>query len=580
MFRTHPDSSLSYVSAGAGPLVVLCHGVTDSAAALSDLVGRLADRYLVVAIDGLGHGLSRTSTATEREAPMASALAALADTLDLLVHEHGRAVGIGHSMGGALLTRLAVQRPDLFAGVIGEDPSWLSPSHAQRYVAGIPATLAHHRAIRSAPAGTLEHNQAEHPAWPEAERAGWLAANLQVDLDFLATGEVGDTDWRDVATKLSVPTLIVSGDGADVVLGQSGLHEIDQLRNANIATHMVAGASHCVRRDDAEAFQTVVNDFLSRVHPPLDPDAAVRLPGEPAVVGPQPSQTTQFYIDPQLQRALTEPYFPHWDPVGTRERADANARPAIIAPGTALDVVEVDGQTVRVWHPPTTPERVIFAIHGGGFMAGRPAYDDERNSELAAQLNAVVASPEYRLAPEHPFPAGARDCMVAAQWIETTFDLPLYVYGDSAGGGLAETTAAMLLERGSTPPAGVIMLEPFLDPSMSGRSIRTQQDAQMWNRRKAYHAWRAYLADTHPRELPRLIDHAHGNFLPRVLTVVASADLLRDEGIVWTTDLVDAGFNAQLHMMPGTYHAGLSVPGTRVWKRVLALIENFVTERD
>ena len=65
-----------------------------------------------------------------------------------------------------------------------------------------------------------------------------------------------------------------------------------------------------------------------------------------------------------------------------------------------------------------------------------------------------------------------------------------------------------------------------------------------------------------------------------MLTVVASADLLRDEGIVWTTDLVDAGFNAQLHMMPGTYHAGLSVPGTRVWKRVLVLIENFVTERD
>lgn len=585
MFRTHPDRPLSYVSTGAGPLVVLCHGVTDCAASLADLVERLSDRYLVVAIDSLGHGLSRRTTPAERETPMASALAALEDTLERLVHEHGVAVGIGHSMGGALLTRLAARRPDLFAGVIGEDPSWLSPDQAQRYLDGVPGSLEYHRTLRAAPAGALENNRAEYPSWPETERPGWLAGKLQVDLDFLETGEVGFVDWREFAATISVPALIVTGDGDDVVLGHPGIAEIDALHNGSIRTHLIEGARHCVRREDAEAFQAVVDSFLDRVHPALDPEAAVREPGEPAVVGPQPSQTAEFYIDPQLRGPLAEAYYPQWDPIGTRERTEANLPPTAAAEGTELDVREFEGVSVRVWNPPASAERVILAIHGGGFMAGRADFDDERNSQLAARLNAAVVSPEYRLAPEHPFPAAAEDCLSAVRMLErdglvgeSSQALPFFIYGDSAGGGLAESVGAMLLEGEAVSPAGFIMLEPFLDPSMSGRSIRVHQDAQMWNHMKAYHAWRAYLQGTHPRELPRLIDHRDREHLPRVLTIVASADLLRDEGIAWTTDLVDAGFNAQLHMMAGTYHAGLSMPGTRVWEQVQQLMEDFVTD--
>ncbi|MDP9806716.1 acetyl esterase/lipase [Trueperella bonasi] len=460
MFKTRPCSSLPYFRAGCGPLVVMCAtGAANSSARanftqpFSNLAGSLADRYLLV---GVGLPSAKGGAQVARR---------LEDTLETLVHEHGRAVAIEHAETGGHLYQLARSRPDLFAGMIG------GAAPLQELPSSVPA--------------------------------------LELD-----------TTWA----------------------------------------------------DQTDANRASVVDFLHRIHPPFDPESHVREPDKAAEIGPQPSQTASFYIDPQLQPALAEAYYPQWDPIGTRERAAANARPAVISPGTRLQVVEIGAVSVRVWHPPGKAERALLAIHGGGFMAGSAQADDQRNSELAARLNAVVASPDYRLAPEHPFPAAANDCLAALG----ALDLPLFILGDSAGGGLAETTAVMMLERGEAP-MGLIMLEPFLDPSMSGRSMRIHHQAQMWNRVKAYHAWRAYLADTHPGELPRLVDHPGCGV--RVLTVVAAADSLRDEGIIWTTDLVDVGFNAALHMLAGTYHGGLSTPGTQVWEQVKSLIENFMEVR-
>ncbi len=518
------DSPLSFTRAGAGPLIVLCHGVTDSAAALFDLALRLSHRYIVVAVDSLGHGLSRRTTPADRQDPMASALKALEATLDPLVLDYGPAVGIGHSMGGALLTRLAAKRPDLFAGVIAEDPSWLSPVQADDYLRNIARNLEYHEQIRRDPAGTLERNRAEYPDWPEAERPGWLAGKLQVDLNFLATGEVGYTDWRKFARKLSVPTLIVTGDSDDVVLNHTGLEAINELGNNNIETRLIEGARHCVRRENADAFQILVDDFLNHVHPPLMPDKLGKVGGLP-----------------------------------TGGDFDANVE-------------------ARVWQPSANPESVVLAIHGGGSLAGRATY--ERNSELATLLNAVVVSPEYRLTPERPFSVHALDFLTAARYsIDTWPDLPLFIYGDSAGCGLAETTAALAFDSVLEAPAGLIMIEPSLNSLIAEQSIRTHHGTQMWNRDETHHGPDAYLQGAHPHELPRLIDHKDADHQPRVLTVVASEDPHRDEGITWTTGLVDAGFNAQLHMIHGAHDAGLSVPGTRAWEKIKALIKDFVEDK-
>ncbi|QTG75914.1 alpha/beta hydrolase [Trueperella pecoris] len=563
--------SLPVVHCGNGPLVVLCHGVTDSAASLSDLARRLSPDYRVAALDSLGHGLARPFHDAELAAPMQAALEQLTDSIELLVDAYGPAVGIGHSMGGALLTKLAAQRPELFAGVIGEDPAWLSPAQAQSYRDTVADSLAHITQVRRDPAAALAANRDEYPSWPDDERAGWLAGKLEVDLRFVEAGQVGYVDWSEWATDISVPTLIVTGTASDAVLGPSGLAQIAALANPSISTRLVPGARHCVRREDPADFDAIVREFLARVHPPFDADAVIRQPGTQAEVGPQPSQTASFYIDPQLRPELDQPYYPQWDPIGTRLRWSSPDEPPLVD-GASLEVVDIDGTTMRIWRA-GEPRRVIVAIHGGGFMAGSADGDDERNAGLARRLQAVVVSPEYRLAPEHPFPAGALDCACVAEWARNEWELPFYILGDSAGGGLAESAAVMLLENGERLD-GVIMLEPFLDPSMASRSIRTHADAQMWNRGKAHQAWKAYLAGRNPRELPRLV--SVGEHRPRVLTIVASADLLRDEGIAWTTKLVDAGFDASLHMISGTFHAGLTLPDTRVRERVFELIADFV----
>ncbi|MGV4327000.1 alpha/beta hydrolase [Trueperella pyogenes] len=571
MFNTL-SSALSAVEVGAGPLVVLCHGVTDNAASLSDLVRRLAPEYRIVALDCLGHGLSRRFHDDELAAPLDSALVALEDALEVLVQEHGPALVIGHSMGGALASRLATKRPELFTGLICEDPAWLSPEQASSYKTSLPRIRASHEDIRRDPAAALAANRCAYPDWPEDERPGWLAGKLQVDPDFLAVGEMGYVDWCEWVGEIAVPTLVVSSDGEDVLLGHSGLAKIDALGNSHIATALLPGCGHCVRRDNAQGFSDLIAPFLDRVHPPLDFAAAIRRPGTGPQVGAQPSATASFFIQPELRAALAQPYYPQWDPIGTRERGRQALAPIPVVKGVQLTVAEIDGLETRVWAPPA-PSAVVVSLHGGGFMAGSARADDERNADMARRLNAAVVSPEYRLTPEHPFPAGALDCSTIAEWAMTEWDLPFYLYGDSAGGSLAETVAAMLLEDGRRID-GLIMIEPFLDPSMSGRSIRTYANAQTWNRDKSYHAWKAYLDGRHPRVLPRLVGVVEHR--PRVLTIVASADVLRDEGIAWTTALVDAGFDAALHMLSGTYHVGLTIPGTRVRERVFGLITDFM----
>ncbi|WP_406711061.1 alpha/beta fold hydrolase [Trueperella pyogenes] len=171
MFNTL-SSALSAVEVGAGPLVVLCHGVTDNAASLSDLVRRLAPEYRVAALDCLGHGLSRRFHDDELAAPLDSALVALEDALEVLVQEHGPALVIGHSMGGALASRLATKRPELFTGLICEDPAWLSPEQASSYKTSLPRIRASHEDIRRDPAAALAANRCAYPDWPEDERPG------------------------------------------------------------------------------------------------------------------------------------------------------------------------------------------------------------------------------------------------------------------------------------------------------------------------------------------------------------------------------------------------------------------------
>lgn len=320
------------------------------------------------------------------------------------------------------------------------------------------------------------------------------------------------------------------------------------------------------------------------------------------------------FILPELAEQLALPWSPEWDLAGTRARNDQlfPERELVIS-GATLTVAQASGVEVRVWEP-ANPTSIILAIHGGGYTAGHAHEDDERNGAMSVEYRAVVVSPEYRLAPEHPFPAGPSDCLTALEWARAEYpSLPVYLYGDSAGAGLVETVACWHLDRGWPALAGLICLEPALDPSVSTPSMTTYGLGPMWSRAKATGSWQAYLAGQDPTVLPRLQDRyratrQHGQepgpqpgtgsttvpsenadeqvarkddrcpseSLPPVLVFVNPVDPLRDEGIEWALGLADAGARIELHLMPGTYHSALSVPGTQTWTRVRNIIRDFM----
>lgn len=121
----------------------------------------------------------------------------------------------------------------------------------------------------------------------------------------------------------------------------------------------------------------------------------------------------------------------------------------------------------------------MLDIHGGGFAIGSRDLDDGVNLGIAREVGAVVVSVEYRLAPETPFPGPAEDCCAALQWLVASADelgvdaTRIAVLGDSAGGGLAATTALLARDRGGPALAMQVLIEPELDDRLQTHSMRT-----------------------------------------------------------------------------------------------------------
>ena len=269
-----------------------------------------------------------------------------------------------------------------------------------------------------------------------------------------------------------------------------------------------------------------------------------------------------------------------------------------------------DGELELRWFiPPIAVRAVIVSIHGGGYVCGRAKFDDEKNAEMAQRLTTAVVSPDYRLAPEYPFPAGAHDCVLAiihAQKKAQELGVPLVVFGDSAGGGLAYFSTLMYSERlqserqrvhageqageqaetqtmqegghipaeAARPISAVILLEPCLDPRTHTASFSTYADGPVWTKRAAVTAWQHTAPSSAACEdiIDMLENSARVKDFPSTLTIVNPADPLRDEGIALAAHLADSGVQSQLHMYAGTFHGALSVKGNAVWNDILALI--------
>ena len=250
---------------------------------------------------------------------------------------------------------------------------------------------------------------------------------------------------------------------------------------------------------------------------------------------------------------------------------------------------------VAVFTPKTLAPNApgMYWIHGGGFVLLDVDSDLEIPAQFAAELGAVVVSVEYRLAPEHPFPAPVEDCYAGLVWMashaaELGFDpRRLAVGGLSAGGGLAAAVALMARDRGGPPLCFQLLDIPEVDDRLATPSVQQFTDTPMWNHRNAILSWEAYLGpnrgEVSPYAAPARASDLAG--LPPAYVVTCEFDPLRDEGIEYAQRLMQAGVPVELQHYPGTFHgasgagAGTAIAGRMVADRLAALGRAFAATR-
>jgi acetyl esterase len=250
-------------------------------------------------------------------------------------------------------------------------------------------------------------------------------------------------------------------------------------------------------------------------------------------------------------------------------------------PLTVRDMV-ASGVPVRVYSPADQdgPLPGLVYIHGGGFIVGSAEMFSGDAERIAAEVGAVVVSVDYRLAPEHPFPAPIEDCYAALTWTaESASELGidpslLAIGGESAGGGLAAGTALLARDRGGPALCFQFLGIPELDDRLDTPSMRAYHDTPLWHRPAAEFSWDSYLGGTgirgtegvSPYAAPARAEDLSG--LPPAFVMTCQFDPLRDEGIDYAQRLAQAGVPTELVLYPGTFHGSSLVRDAAVTQRM------------
>ncbi len=221
---------------------------------------------------------------------------------------------------------------------------------------------------------------------------------------------------------------------------------------------------------------------------------------------------------------------------------------------------------VRVYRPDHLEGDLpaLYWIHGGGMVLGKVDWDDTACKMLALAGDCVVASVEYRLAPEHPHPAPVEDCYAGLRWL--SFNAPaldidagrVAIGGASAGGGLAAALALLVRDRGEIDLVWQMLIYPMIDDRNVTNSSHYVTHPQVWNRAANLAGWNALLAgragepDVSPYAAAARAEDVSG--LPPAYIAVGELDLFLDEDIEYAQRLLAAGVPTELHVYPKAFH--------------------------
>jgi len=330
--------------------------------------------------------------------------------------------------------------------------------------------------------------------------------------------------------------------------------------------------------------------MMTSTLPPLDPELAVVLAGFPAGVDPGENLRDMNVI--RMMRSTLDLLDLMGTSLPTDERVTVADRSIPgLEPGTEIPL--------RVYEPITRagdPAPALVFFHGGAFVLGDRYTEELRCLRYAAEAGCVVVSVDYRLAPEHPFPAAVDDCAAGLEWtVSHAAELRIDpsrvgVAGSSAGGALAAAIALRARDRGGPALAVQILNYPVIDDRMQTASMRTFDATPMWTSGSNADMWQHYLGDPEsrgevsPYAAPGRARDLTG--LPPAYVLTAELDPLRDEGIEYATRLMAAGVPTELHTVAGACHgfdiiAAQGALGQRaIEEQVRALVRGLGTATD
>lgn len=282
--------------------------------------------------------------------------------------------------------------------------------------------------------------------------------------------------------------------------------------------------------------------------PPFDPDVAHALATNPDVV------TTLRPDEIAALRARSLP--PSMEEVTRSGRLVHSAHQLDGPAGDPLRVILL--QPVAR----TGPVPALVFAHGGGLVVGGPYDGIAALAALADETGVAVASVDYRLAPEHRYPAAVEDVYAALRWVadhagELEIDPDrIILSGISAGGGLAAATALLARDRGGPAVFAQLLICPMLDDRNQSRSGAQMVGRGAWDREANETAWSAYLGSDRT-EVPIYAAPARAEDLfglPPAFIDVGSAETFRDECVAYADRLWQSGGDAELHVWPGGAH--------------------------
>jgi epsilon-lactone hydrolase len=269
-----------------------------------------------------------------------------------------------------------------------------------------------------------------------------------------------------------------------------------------------------------------------------------------------PSLKAIFYRE--LMRWRTPDLDPVQDIDKIRAGLDDLAKGSHAPKGTRKETVSINGMIAEWITPPNVlPDGVMLYLHGGAYVAGSLKSHSNLVAYFAQKARVRALAIEYRLAPEHPFPAALDDAITAYRCLldQGTHPENIVIAGDSAGGGLTLATLLKLRDEGLPMPAAAVCISPWVDLAGTGESMKTRARKDPWLKPESVPIGAALYHGSYPATHP-LISPLYGDLrgLPPILIHVGDWEILLDDAVRIADKIRQAGGTIELEVWPGMWH--------------------------